>query len=43
VLPQLAANGLISASVYVLMAVGFATIYRTARFFHFAHAVVYTV
>lgn len=31
-----------SAAVFTLMAVGFALIYRTAGFFHFAHAGVFT-
>ncbi|MGA2916601.1 MAG: branched-chain amino acid ABC transporter permease [Sedimentisphaerales bacterium] len=38
---QLLLNGLISGSIYVLIALGFAVIYRTVRFFHFAHGVVY--
>jgi len=38
---QLLLNGLISGSTYVLIALGFAIIYRTVKFFHFAHGVVY--
>lgn len=34
-------NGLIAGSIYALIALGFAVIYRTVRFFHFAHGVVY--
>jgi branched-chain amino acid transport system permease protein len=34
--------GAISGSGYALLAVGFAVIYQTARFFHFAHGAVYT-
>ena len=40
---QLIANGLIAGSIYVLIALGFTVIYRTVRFFHFAHGVVYAV
>ncbi|MDP2643855.1 MAG: hypothetical protein Q8P24_02850 [Desulfobacterales bacterium] len=39
---QLILNGIIAGSVYTLVAVGFAVIYRTVRFFHFAHGVVFT-
>ncbi len=39
---QLILNGIIAGSVYTLIAVGFAVIYRTVRFFHFAHGVVFT-
>lgn len=38
---QLLVNGLVSGSIYVLVALSFAIIYRTVRFFHFAHGVVY--
>ena len=34
-------NGFIAGSVYVLIAIGFAIIYRTSKFFHFAHGIVY--
>ena len=37
---QLFANGLIAASIYALSGIGFALIYRTTGFFHFAHASV---
>ena len=37
---QLIANVFIAASVYTLCGIGFAVIYRTTRFFHFAHASV---
>jgi branched-chain amino acid transport system permease protein len=40
-LEQLTLNGIIAGSVYALIALGFAIIYRTVRFFHFAHGVVY--
>lgn len=36
------ANGLIAGCAYALVALGFGLIYRTTRFFHFAHGVVYT-
>ena len=39
---QLLLNGLIAGSIYALIALGFAVIYKTVRFFHFAHGVVYT-
>lgn len=38
---QFILNGIIAGSMYSLVAVGFALIYRTGRFFHFAHGVVY--
>ncbi|MCH8837457.1 MAG: branched-chain amino acid ABC transporter permease, partial [Candidatus Marinimicrobia bacterium] len=38
---QFIINGLIAGSIYVLIALGFALIYRTVKFFHFAHGVVY--
>jgi branched-chain amino acid transport system permease protein len=40
---QLLVNGFIVGSIYALVALGFTTIYRTIRFFHFAHGVVYAV
>lgn len=40
-LSQIVANGLIAGSIYALIALGFAVIYRTVKFFHFAHGVVY--
>lgn len=39
---QLIVNGLIAGSIYALIAIGFTIIYRTVRFFHLAHGVVYT-
>ncbi|MBF0467188.1 MAG: hypothetical protein HQK94_19145 [Nitrospirae bacterium] len=39
---QFLLNGLISGSIYALIALGFTVIYKTVRFFHFAHGVVYT-
>ena len=39
---QLLVNGIIAGSIYSLVAVGFALIYQTTRFFHFAHGAVYT-
>lgn len=41
-LQQLALNGIIAGSIYTLVALGFTIIYRTVKFFHFAHGVVYT-
>jgi branched-chain amino acid transport system permease protein len=39
---QLIVNGIIAGSIYALIAIGFTIIYRTVKFFHFAHGVVYT-
>jgi branched-chain amino acid transport system permease protein len=39
---QLVINGIIAGSIYALIAIGFTVIYRTVKFFHFAHGVVYT-
>jgi branched-chain amino acid transport system permease protein len=41
-LQQLILNGIIAGSIYALIAIGFTIIYRTVRFFHLAHGVVYT-
>lgn len=41
-LNQLFLNGIIAGSIYALIAIGFTVIYRTVKFFHFAHGVVYT-
>jgi branched-chain amino acid transport system permease protein len=38
---QLITNGILVSSIYVLIALGFTVIYRTVRFFHLAHGVVY--
>lgn len=38
---QLITNGIIAGSIYALIALSFAVIYRTVKFFHFAHGVVY--
>ena len=40
---QLIINGIISGSIYALIALGFVVIYRTIKFFHFAHGIVYAV
>jgi branched-chain amino acid transport system permease protein len=42
VIRQLILNGIIAGSIYALIAIGFTVIYRTVRFFHLAHGVVYT-
>jgi len=39
---QLLLNGIIAGSIYALIAIGFTVIYRTVKFFHFAHGIVYT-
>jgi branched-chain amino acid transport system permease protein len=41
-LSQLIINGIISGSVFSLIAIGFSLIYTTTHFFHFAHGAVYT-
>ncbi len=41
-LQQLLINGIIAGSIYALVALGFSVIYRTVKFFHFAHGIVYT-
>jgi len=38
---QIFINGLITGSIYALIALGFTIIYRTVKFFHFAHGIVY--
>lgn len=40
---QFLVNGLIAGAIYALIAIGFTIIYRTVKFFHFAHGIVYTV
>lgn len=40
-LQQFLVNGIIAGSIYALIAIGFAVIYHTVKFFHFAHGVVY--
>lgn len=42
-LQQLIINSIIAGSIYALIAIGFTVIYRTIKFFHFAHGVVYTI
>lgn len=37
---QLIVNGIIAGSIYVLIVIGFTVIYRTMKFFNFAHGVV---
>ena len=39
---QLLLNGIIAGSIYSMIPLGFSLIYQTTRFFHFAHAAVYT-
>jgi len=41
-LRQLLLNGIIAGGIYSLIALSFTIIYRTVKFFHFAHGVVYT-
>jgi len=43
VIQQLLANGVIAGAIYALVGLGFALVYRTVRFFHFAHGAVYAV
>ena len=42
-LSQLIINGIVVGSIYALIALGFTVIYRTVKFFHFAHGVIYAV
>ena len=42
-LQQLLLNGLVAGAIYAMTALGFSIIYRTVKFFHFAHGVVYTL
>jgi branched-chain amino acid transport system permease protein len=42
-LNQIVFNGFIVGSIYALIALSFAFIYRTVRFFHFAHGVIYAL
>lgn len=39
---QILLNTLITASIYSLIAISYVVIYRVVRFFHFAHAIVFT-
>ena len=39
---QLLINGLITASIYILVGIGFSLIYSTTNFFHFTHGVLCT-
>lgn len=39
---QFIINGIISASVYFLVALGFSIVYSTVKFLHFAHGIVFT-
>lgn len=41
-LSQLLLNGIIAGATYSLVALGFALVYQSTRFFHFAHGAVYT-
>jgi branched-subunit amino acid ABC-type transport system permease component len=40
---QIVANGLITASIYLLVGISFSIIYTAGRFFHFAHGGVITI
>src|SRR3954468_5327712 len=39
-LTQFLLNGVVAGAIYVLMALGFALIYNTARIFHLAHGAI---
>jgi len=39
---QLITNAIVTCSVYVLVAIGISFIYKSTRFFHFAHGAIYT-
>jgi len=38
---QIIINGIVAGCIYNLISVGFALIYKTSKYFHFAHGVVY--
>ena len=38
-LPQIIVNGVITGSIYALIACGFSLIYSTNKFMHFAHGI----
>ena len=40
---QIFINTIITSSSYILIAFGFSIIYRTVKFFHFAHGIVFTL
>ena len=40
---QAITDGLVSAATYLLVALGFALVYSTARFFNFAHGVLFVL
>lgn len=40
---QLFLNGIISGGIYALVALGFAIIYKTVRFFHFAQGILNSI
>jgi branched-chain amino acid transport system permease protein len=40
---QLANNGIIAGCIYVLISLGFTVIYRTVKFFHFAHGATFAI
>ncbi len=40
---QLTVNGVVAGAAFALMALGFALVYNVARFFHFAHGVIFTI
>lgn len=42
-LRQILLNGLVAGFIYALVALSFTIIYKTVKFFHFAHGVVYAV
>jgi Branched-chain amino acid ABC-type transport system, permease components len=39
---QLFINTIIASSIYALIAIGFTLIYHSVKFFHFAHAIIFT-
>ncbi len=39
---QFLVNGIIAGSVYLLVALGFALVYRAVHFFYFGHAIIFT-
>jgi branched-chain amino acid transport system permease protein len=43
VINQLLLNGIIAGSIYTIIALSYSIIYRIVKFFHFAHAIVFTL
>jgi branched-chain amino acid transport system permease protein len=42
-LNQIISNSLLSSSLYIIIAISFSIIFHTTRFFHFSHAIIFTL